>query len=132
MDDDISQQDYEALAGFRHELRRFLRFSEDAAAAAGLSAQQYQALLALRAAGGAMRVGVLAEHLLLRPHSATELVDRMEKLGVVRRDTSGEDRRQVAILITPQGAAMLASIAATHRAELRRLRPLLTGLLEGL
>jgi len=132
MDEDISQQEYEALAGFRYELRRFLRFSEEAAASAGLSAQHYQALLAIRAAGGSMRVGALAERLLLRPHSATGLVDRMEKIGIVRRGAAGEDRRQVPISITPRGAAMLSSIAAAHRAELRRLRPLLARLLEGL
>ncbi len=124
----VSDADYETLARFRFELRRFLRFSEQAAQAAGLTGPQHQALLAIRAAPGAtMRVGELAERLLLRPHSASGLVDRLEKLELVRRDTAA-DRRQVALALTPRADALLASLSATHRAELRRLQPLLARL----
>jgi len=127
MTHDIRDEDYETLAAFRYQLRRFLSFSEKAATQAGLSAQQYQALLAIRAGvGGVMRVGELAERLLLRPHSATGLIDRLEKLGVVRRDAGSEDKRQIRVALTPDGEAILASLAATHREELRRIRPLLT------
>ena len=124
----VSDADYETLARFRFELRQFLRFSEQAAQAAGLTGPQHQALLAIRAAPGAtMRVGELAERLLLRPHSASGLVDRLEKLELVRRDTAA-DRRQVALALTPRADELLASLSATHRAELRRLQPLLARL----
>ncbi|WP_322965747.1 MarR family winged helix-turn-helix transcriptional regulator [Sphingomonas fuzhouensis] len=132
MDDPISDRDYRALAGFRRQLRTFLSFSEEAAAQAGITAQQHQALLALRAAPDrALLIGELAEHLRLRPHSASGLVDRLEKLGLVRRAT-GVDRRRVPVTLTEQGTETIATLAIAHRAELRRLRPLLMDMLSAL
>jgi DNA-binding MarR family transcriptional regulator len=130
MDKDIADEDYRVLAHFRWDLRRFLRFSEEAALAAGLSSQQHQALLALRAAPGAtMLVGELADALFLRPHSATELVDRLERLGAVSRHAGEKDRRQVAVRITAEGARLMESLATVHREELRRIGPELLGFL---
>jgi len=127
MTDDIRDQDYATLAGFRYQLRRFLRFSEQAAEAAGLSAQQYQALLAIRGEpGGTITIGDLAERLLLRPHSATGLVDRLQRLGVVRRGGASEDRRRTVVALTPEGEKLLASLASMHRQELIRIGPLLS------
>jgi DNA-binding MarR family transcriptional regulator len=133
MEDDVRDEDYATLATFRYELRRFLHFSESAAEAAGVTAQQYQGLLAIRAApGAAMSVGALAERLLLRPHSTTGLVDRLQKLALVERFQAEGDRRQVRVRLSDRGNALLASLAASHRTELRRLRPLLTDLVSRL
>jgi DNA-binding MarR family transcriptional regulator len=127
--DDVRDADYAMLASFRHELRRFLHFSESAAATTGLTPQQYQALLAIRAApGGTMPIGALAESLLLRPHSATGLLDRLERQALVERLRDDDDRRQVNVRLTGAGRRVLASLAANHRAELHRIRPLLTDL----
>jgi DNA-binding MarR family transcriptional regulator len=127
---DLSDSDFEALAGFRYALRGFLQFSESAALKAGLTAQQYQAMLAIRAAPGRrISVGDLAQRLLLRPHSATGLVDRMTEAALLQRVPDETDRRKVHLTLTAQAEAMLADLAATHRAELARIRPLLTGLL---
>lgn len=126
MADPLTDRDFAALASFRHALRRFLQFSADAAAGAGLTPQQHQALLAIR--GGEERellVGALAERLMLRPHSATELINRMEKLDLVRRATGETDRRQVVVRLTPKGEQLLNGLTEAHRAELRRLGPLL-------
>ena len=126
MSDPLTDAEFADLSNFRHALRRFLRFSADAAADAGLTPQQHQALLAIR--GGERRellVGALAERLLLRPHSATELVDRMEKLGLVSRAIDQADRRQVTVRVSPKGEKLLTGLSEAHRAELRRLRPLL-------
>src|SRR3546814_13391950 len=91
--DPFCDRDYEALATFRYELRRFVRFSEEAAIAAGLTPQHYQVLLTLRASpDGAMLVGALAGRLLLRPHSTTELVIRLEKIGLVERHHAPDDQ----------------------------------------
>jgi DNA-binding MarR family transcriptional regulator len=79
-----------------------------------------------------MLVGELAERLLLRPHSASGLVDRLMGLGLVERNRGDDDKRQVYISLTEMGQNVLASLAATHRAELRRLRPLLTDLMSRL
>lgn len=121
---------YRTLASFRYELRRFLHFSEAAAAKAGITAQQHQALLALRAADNAeMLIGELAERLLLKPHSATELVNRLALADLVERQTDPEDARRVRIRLTRTGNAQLAALSEAHRAELQRLRPLLGDLL---
>lgn len=126
---DASDEDYATLASFRYELRRFLHFSEGAAVAAGLTPQQHQAMLVIRAApGGEIRIGQLADRLLLRPNSASGLVDRLEKLALVERSQIDDDRRRVGVSLTGKGNAMLAALAATHRAELKRLRPMLADL----
>src|SRR5205085_11024300 len=44
----MADAEYRALAAFRHSIRKFLRFSEEAARAAGIEPQQYQLLLAVR------------------------------------------------------------------------------------
>lgn len=129
----LSDSDYRLLATFRSELRQFLKFSEEAAAEAGITGTQHQALLAIRAsASETMLVGELSEALLLRPHSTSELIDRLSRLRLVERNRSPHDRREVRILLTSAGEALLKSLAAAHRDELRRMRPLLTHLLEDL
>ena len=129
--DEIKEEDYAALAGFRYELRRFLRFSEQAAHDAGLTPQQHQALLAIRAAGAAgMLIGDLAERLFLKPNSTSELVKRLAEHNLVERRHGSVDGREVRITLTEHAGDILASLSASHRAELRRLRPLLEGLLD--
>lgn len=126
----LSDAEYATLATFRHELRLFMRFSEDGAVQAGLTALQYQALLAIRGAPEAqMLVGELAESLLVRPHSATELVNRLEALGLVERQSAADDRRQVRVALTHSANRTLESLATMHRIDLRRLQPLLNDLL---
>ena len=133
MSDPLTEADFAALFGFRYALRRFLAFSAEAAGGVGLTPQQHQALLAIRAGEGReLIVGALAERLLLRPHSATELVDRMEKLGLVTRTVGQADRRQVTIRLTRKGEQLLNELSEAHRAELRRLRPLLGELMSKL
>lgn len=133
MSDPLTDADFAALFGFRYALRRFLAFSAEAAGGAGLTPQQHQALLAIRAGEGReLIVGALADRLLLRPHSATELVDRMEKLGLVIRTVGQADRRQVTVRLTRKGEQLLNGLSEAHRAELRRLRPLLGELMSKL
>lgn len=128
---DLTKADYERLAEFRHLLRRFLVFSEDAAAQSKLTAQQHQALLAIKGFPGRERVtiGELAERLCIRHHSAVELLDRLTLKALVRRRSGTEDRRQVLIELTPKAESLLAKLSAAHRAELKRLAPLLQALL---
>lgn len=126
MTDPLNDADFATLSSFRHTLRRFLQFSAEAAAGTGLTPQQHQALLAIRACEGReMLVGALAEQLMLKPHSATELVNRVEKLGLVARVAGETDRRQVSVRLTPKGEQLLNGLSEAHRAELRRLKPLL-------
>src|SRR5580704_13209929 len=117
--------DYGALADFRYEIRRFLNFSEDAARAAGIEPQQHQALLAIKGqtAGIDTTVGVLAERLQIRHHSAVELSGRLERRGLIRRSRRGVDRRQVQLQLTPRAERLLAKLSLTHRDELRSAEP---------
>jgi DNA-binding MarR family transcriptional regulator len=129
----LSDGDYATLAGFRYALRQFARYSENSATEAGLTPRQHQALLAIRAAPGAtMVVGELAERLFLKPHSASELVQRMEEQGLLRREAGEADRRQVRLRLHERGESVLEQLSQSHRAELRRLRPMLQELLAGL
>jgi DNA-binding MarR family transcriptional regulator len=126
--------DYEALAAFRHALRRFLGFSAAAARGAGLSPSQHQALLAIKGSAGdrIVTVGELAEVLLLRHHSAVGLVDRLARKALVRRADDPADRRRVRVELTPRGEALLERLSAVHRDELRRVGPELRLLLRKL
>ncbi|MCB1474794.1 MAG: MarR family transcriptional regulator [Rhodobiaceae bacterium] len=127
----LTDSDYAALSDFRTALRGFLAFSEAKAIEVGLAPQQHQALLAIRgAAGKEASVGYLAERLILKPHSASELVSRLEAIGLVRRETSKQDRRRTILVLTERAEILLAELSATHRAEIRRLTPLLIDLLD--
>lgn len=128
---DITKADYERLAEFRYLLRQFLIFSENAAVEAGLTAQQHQALLAIKGFRGRERVatGELAERLGIRHHSAVGLVDRLGAKGLIHRQTGSDDRRQVLIELTPKAEALLARLSVAHLDEFERLAPLLRILL---
>ena len=124
----LTTRDYADLAGFRHAIRGFLRFSEAAAAAAGLSGQHYQAMLVLRACPEGRRVTIaeLARQLYIKHNSAVGLVDRLADETLVERAPSNVDRRKVELRLTPRGRRMMAKLAVMHRAELQRISPLLS------
>lgn len=121
----VSKADYERLAAFRYALRRFLRFSEEMAAAQGLTPQQHQVLLAVQGMPGAEQatIGELAERLQLRHHSVVGLVDRLEKEKLLRREASPDDGRSVVVRLTAAGLRRLAAISAANRGELSRVGP---------
>lgn len=125
----MTNSDYEALADFRFALRRFVSFSEAKAAEFGLTPQQHQALLAIRGATGPVTIGYVAERLILKPNSASGLVDRLEALGLLQRRHPAEDRRRTLLSLTDQAETMLSGLAQTHRAQIVQMRPMLTDLL---
>lgn len=130
MNGGLRDADYRALADFRHALRLFTTFSEAAATAAGLSPQQHQALLAIRgAAEEEVTVGYVAKRLVLKPHSATGLIDRLEASGLVLRHQSKDDRRRSSLQLTTAAEILLANLSAAHRDEIARLKPMLAELL---
>jgi DNA-binding MarR family transcriptional regulator len=126
--------DYRVLAEFRYQIRRFLRFSEDAARAAGLEPQQHQLLLAIKGLpeGTDPTIGELAERLQIRHHSVVELIDRLESRGLARRQRSATDRRKVCVELTAEGERILESLAEEHRGELETAGPALLSALEDL
>jgi DNA-binding MarR family transcriptional regulator len=119
----LSKTDFEALSAFRYQLRKFQRFSEEAAQAEGVTPQQYLPLLHVK--GFPERewasVGELAERLQSQHHSVVALISRCEKLALVERRGSPIDRRKVNIHLLPAGEQLLSKLAALHHAELNTL-----------
>lgn len=131
--DHLPDAEYTRLLEFRAGLRRFLRWSAQQAARAGLTPTQHQLLLAIRGhpGPGGPSIGEVAHYLSTRHHSAVQLIDRTERLGLVARSRSdGDDRRVVRLALTKAGQAKLAQLTATHLEELRRLAPLIDALIE--
>ena len=120
----LSERDYRALARFRHALRVFQRFSEDAARAAGTTPSQHQLLLAIKGWTGERPPAVadLADLLQLKHHSTVELIQRATVAGLVSSTTDADDHRRQLTTLTPRGADLLASLSLQHRDELRRFR----------
>jgi DNA-binding MarR family transcriptional regulator len=124
---ELSREDYENLLAFRSSLRRFLHWSETQARAAGLTPAQHQLMLAVKGHPGAQgpTIGDLAGYLMLRHHSAVELVDRAEAAGLVERWGDDDDGRVTRVRLTGEGEARLSMLAQAHLDELRSLAPVL-------
>jgi DNA-binding MarR family transcriptional regulator len=125
--DRLTQQDFERLLEFRVTLRRFQRWSEDQAQAAGLTHVQHQLLVAIKGhpGGEPPAVGDLAGYLLLRPHSTVELVDRAELAGLVQRSRDPADGRVVRVRLTPEGDQILQQLTRAHLERLHELAAVL-------
>ena len=122
---DMSMTDYRALAELRYQIRRFLRFSEQAAREVGLVPQQHQLLLALKGlpAGRKATISELAERLQIQHHSTVELIDRLVERGLIKRLRDEADQRRVIIHLTPQGEQILRRLSLLHRHELQLAGP---------
>lgn len=126
----IDQEQIQALAGFRNALRRFLAFSEEATRSEGVTPQQYQALLAIRAQPRcAIAVGDLSAELLLKANSTVQLVDRLSRMGLVRRHRSDADRRLVHVTLTDEGNTLLLRLAELHLEQLSKRKKQLADIL---
>jgi DNA-binding MarR family transcriptional regulator len=123
----MSKADFEALAGFRYQLRRFLRFSEEVTRGSDITPLQYQLMLQVRGYPGRdwASVAELAERLQAKHHGVVSLVSRCEALGLVERRASQSDMRRVEVHLTALGNTVIARLAALHRVELESLRALL-------
>jgi DNA-binding MarR family transcriptional regulator len=121
----LTLSDYQALAEFRYQIRRFLHFSEQAVKQAGLERGQYQLMLAIKGmpVGVRPRIRELAGRMEIRHHSAVELVNRLEAGGFVHRTRAQDDRREVLLALTPKGEKVLAELALHHHDELRSAGP---------
>jgi DNA-binding MarR family transcriptional regulator len=127
---ELTQADFEHLLRLRTGLRRFLHWSEEEARAAGLTSAQHQLLLAIRGhpGDGPPTIGEIADYLVLRHHSAGELIDRAETAGLVVRSPDPVNGTQVRVSLTDAGRAKLTRLAETHLAELAHLAPTMRAL----
>jgi DNA-binding MarR family transcriptional regulator len=125
MDADLTPEQYQNLAEFRRQIRKFLHFSETNAREHGLEAQQHQLLLTVRGLPEGVKptIGELAARMYIQHHSAVELVNRLEQKGAVARSANPEDRREVWVRLTPGGRATLRKLALAHRNELELSGP---------
>jgi DNA-binding MarR family transcriptional regulator len=130
----LEQRHYQRLLHFRSGLRRFLQWSAKQAATAGVTPGQHQLLLAIRGhpdpAGPTIRD--VSGYLLVRHHSAVELVDRAVAAGLVERRQDSDDARAVRLRLTAEGSDRLARLSAVHLEELRRFAPDLEAMWDGL
>jgi DNA-binding MarR family transcriptional regulator len=122
----VDKQQLEALSDFRFRLRSFLRFSEDAARAEGITVLQYQLLLHTQGFPGRewASISEIAERLQAQPHGVVALVTRCEEAGLVQRKPSTVDRRQVEVHLLPAGRQKLETLAvqfAAHVADLAKV-----------
>ena len=123
----LDPEHYQGLAGFRFALRRFLAASEQISRRSGVTQQQYQAMLAVRTwPTKTMTMKDLAEELLLTHHAAVQLVNRLERAGLVERRPSATDRRSVLLRLSERGESLVAALADQHLEEMLRQEPLLS------
>lgn len=127
----LTLADYQALAEFRYQIRRYLHFSEEAVHTAGLERGQYQMMLAIKGIpdGVRPRIRELADRMQIQHHSAVELINRLEHGGYVRRERAQDDRREVLLALTSRGERVLAELALHHHEELQSAAPTLVSAL---
>lgn len=129
----MDQDSIRTLAGFCRGLRQFLAFCEETARAAGVTALQYEALLAVKASqADRIALGELARELMLKSNAAVQMVDRLEAQALVSRAPSRTDGRVVDVVLTPKGDALIEALAASHLDHLARRRKPLADLLRRL
>ena len=129
-----TQPDFKAMAELRYQIRRFLRFSENAARQAGIEPQQHQLLLAVRGLPDELKptIGVLAERMQLQHHSTVELIDRLVERGFLFRLRSTDDKRQVLVKLTHNGEEFLKRLSLHHLQELQSAGPAFVKVLQSL
>jgi len=126
--------DFKAMAELRYQIRRFLRFSENAAREAGIEPQQHQLLLTVRGLPDNLKptVGVLAERMQLQHHSTVELIDRLVDRGFLCRLRATDDRRKVLVKLTHDGEEFLNKLSLHHLQELQSSGPKFVKILQKL
>jgi RNA polymerase sigma factor (sigma-70 family) len=127
-----SRDDFEHLLAFRVSLRRFQHWSENQARAAGVTHVQHQLLVAIKGHPGKVppAIGDIAGYLMLRHHSAVELVDRAEAAGLVLRSPDADDARVVRVRLTRRGDRLVGELSQAHIAELHNLASALNALIQ--
>src|SRR5215813_11510131 len=127
----VKDSDYRALAEFRHQIYRYLNFSDEAANAAGLEPKQYQLMLSIKGLpeGLPSTIGVLAERLHIHHNSAVELVNRAEAKHLVKRKRA---ERNVCVHLTKQGEGVLEHAVQERLIQLRIAGPILVDALQRL
>lgn len=120
----VEKETFQELARFRYNLRRFLRFSENAARDCGVTPQQHQLMLGIAGftESGTASISELAEFLQEKNNSVVGLVERAMQSGLVRRRNATSDRRLVMVSLTPRGKEVLSRLTLLHKEEMNRVQ----------
>jgi len=120
----VDKETFQDLASFRYNLRRFLRFSENAARDCGVTPQQHQLMLGVAGftESGTATISELAEFLQEKNNSVVGLVERAMQSGLVRRRNATSDRRLVMVSLTPRGKEILSKLTLLHQEEMKRVQ----------
>jgi DNA-binding MarR family transcriptional regulator len=126
-DEELGPDDFQALAEWRYQIRKFLALSEEAARSVGIEPQHHQLLLAIKGLPEGMvpSISVIARRMAVRHHTAVELVDRLVARGLVKRTPCATDRRSVLVALTPRADWLLRRLSDQHRSQLRVAGPAL-------
>ncbi|WP_328460264.1 MarR family transcriptional regulator [Actinoplanes sp. NBC_00393] len=96
------------------------RLEDELRAATGLSMNDYHVLVALaEAPGRRIRMGELANRLVLSPSRITYQISSMVKRGLVRKESCPDDGRGQEAVLTEEGLETLRSAAPAHLATVR-------------
>ena len=119
----LTKAEYEVIADFRYQLRKFVRYSEELAREAGITPLQYQLLLQTHGQPDRewATISELAERLQSKHHGVVSLVDRCVQSGLVQRAPCPNDGRQVRIHLTDKGRRILEDLVLRHREQLLSL-----------
>jgi DNA-binding MarR family transcriptional regulator len=129
----LNAVDFETLAEFRYQIRKFLRFSKDFLSSEEVTPDQYQVLLAIHAAAPKrLSIRDLAEQLQVRHHSTVGIVDQLVSRGAMVREVAQDDRRKMLLTLTEKGESLIERIAPAHHEELVRLSPVIIETLQRL
>lgn len=79
-----------------------------------LSMREYDVLFTLSSGGGSLRLRDLNENILMAQSSLSRLVDRLERRGLVRRESAPEDGRGVKVALTEAGAGLQKEVGRRH------------------
>jgi DNA-binding MarR family transcriptional regulator len=126
-EEELGSDDFQALAEWRYQIRKFLALSEEAARSVGIEPQHHQLLLAIKGLPEGMipTISVIAKRMAVRHHTAVELVDRLVARGLVKRTPCSTDRRSVLVALTPRADWLLRRLSDQHRSQLRVAGPAL-------
>lgn len=82
---------------------------------------QFRALVVLDHDRRGVNVGALAAELRIKPSTATRLCDRLERKGLVDRMLDPSSRRNVTIVLTKSGRALVSEVTRRRRKEIARI-----------
>jgi DNA-binding MarR family transcriptional regulator len=118
----LTAQEDQAWRGLmRMQAQLVLRLNRRLQSDAGLSVPDYEVLVYLsEAEGGRLRVGELGDLLQWESSRLSHHLGRMQKRGLLSRESCSDDRRGFDVVLTPDGQTAIERAAPRHVEQVRR------------